>query len=295
MSEYRHLRVCPITPSLGAEVDGADLSALDDDLVADIRRAFRAHLVLVFRDQQLTRDQHKAFGRLFGELQTHPAKTNLGLPGDPEIFDVNITSKTRVANGESWHTDLSCEPVPPMASALYITEVPPSGGGDTLFANMQEAFAALSPAIQKMLLELTAFHSGYRDLKAYGYEPKPGQTYPTATHPVVIRHPDTGRPVLFVNEAFTEKINELSPRESSAILDMLYRHIETNTRFHCRVKWQANTLVLWDNRAVHHHAVWDYFPETRRGERVTVRGTEPPEAYAGQIEGSHTRQPSPVY
>jgi len=295
MSEYRHLRVCPITPSLGAEVDGADLSALDDDLVADIRRAFRAHLVLVFRDQQLTRDQHKAFGRLFGELQTHPAKTNLGLPGDPEIFDVNITSKTRVANGESWHTDLSCEPVPPMASALYITEVPPSGGGDTLFANMQEAFAALSPAIQKMLLELTAFHSGYRDLKAYGYEPKPGQTYPTATHPVVIRHPETGKPVLFVNEAFTEKINELSPRESSAILDMLYRHIETNTRFHCRVKWQANTLVLWDNRAVHHHAVWDYFPETRRGERVTVRGTEPPEAYAGPIEGSHTRQPSPVY
>ena len=281
---YTHISVDPITPKLGAEVTGADLAHLTEPVIEEIKAAFRNHLVLVFRDQHLTREQHKAFGRLFGELQTHPAKTNLGLPGDPEIFDINITKDTKVANGEAWHTDLSCEPIPPKASALYITEVPPSGGGDTLFANMQEAFSTLSEPVQHMLKGLTAYHNGYKDLKAYGFEPKPGQTYPCATHPVVTRHPDSGAPILFVNEPFTEKINELSPKESEGILNMLYRHIETNTRFHCRVKWQPNTLVLWDNRAVHHHAVWDYYPETRRGERVTVNGEAAPLAFsaAGQ-------------
>ncbi len=292
---YQHISVNPLTPNLGAEVTGVDLSNVSADVFAEIRQAFRQHFVLVFRDQHMSRDDHKAFGRMFGELQTHPAKTNLGLKGDPEIFDVNITAKTRVANGEGWHTDLSCEPVPPMASALYITEVPESGGGDTLFANMQEAYATLSPAIQKMLLEFTAFHSGYKDIKAYGYELQPGQTYPCATHPVVITHPDTGKPVLFVNEPFTEKINELSPRESAAILDLLYRHIETNTRFQCRVKWEKNTVVLWDNRAVHHHAVWDYYPETRRGERVTVQCPAPPEAYQQAPDEGAARQPAPNF
>ncbi len=293
---YQHIEVEPLTPVIGAEVGGADLAHLDAVVVDEIKRAFRRHLVLVFRDQQLTREQHKAFGRLFGELQTHPAKTHLGVPGDPEIFDVNITASTRVANGEAWHTDLSCEPVPPMASALYITQTPVSGGGDTLFANMQAAFRALSPPVQRMLLELTAHHSGYRDLKAYGFVPKPGQTYPCADHPVVTRHPDTGEPVLFVNEPFTERINEVSPRESAAILDMLYRHVESNTRLHCRVRWRDNTLVLWDNRAVHHHAVWDYYPETRRGERVTMKCPAPPQAYpAGELDAGQMRQPAPAW
>jgi alpha-ketoglutarate-dependent taurine dioxygenase len=276
MSEARSRSVDSITPSLGAEVSGIDLSCISADDEAFIRQAFKDRLVLVFRDQHLTREQHKHFGRLFGELHLHPAKTHLGMPGDPEIFDIKITAKTKVANGEAWHTDLSCEVIPPMASALYITEVPPSGGGDTLFANMQDAFATLSEPMQSFLKGLTAFHSGYKDLKAYGVVPKPGQHYPTASHPVVPIHPDTGKPVLFVNEPFTESINELQPAESSALLNMLYRHIETNTRFHCRIKWQPNTLVLWDNRAVHHHAVWDYYPEVRIGERVTVKASQPP-------------------
>ncbi len=293
---YERLSVAPLTPCIGAEIGGLDLADPNPAAIDEVRRAFREHFVLVFRDQRLTRDQHKAFGRLFGELQTHPAKTHLGMRGDPEIFDVNITAKTKVANGEGWHTDLSCEPVPPKASALYITEVPASGGGDTLFANMQEAYATLTPPIQRLLLELTAYHSGYRDLRAYGVEAKPGQSYPCATHPVVIRHPETRQPVLFVNEPFTERINELSPRESAAILEMLYRHIEAGTRFHCRVRWRPRTLVLWDNRAVHHHAVWDYYPETRRGERVTVKSEKAPEAYRpAPGEETARAQPAPAY
>lgn len=275
---YSSITVDPITPKLGAEVGGVDLANLTPDSISELRRAFTEHLVLVFRDQTLTRDQHKAFGRVFGDLHLHPAKTNLGLAGDPEIFDINITAATQVANGESWHTDLSCDPIPPMASALYITQTPASGGGDTLFANMHEAYETLSSPIQDLLERLTAFHSGEKDLKAYGFKLRPGQTYPSANHPVVPKHPDTNRQLLFINESFTERINELNSHESEALLNMLYRHIEANTRFHCRIRWQPNTLVLWDNRAVHHHAVWDYYPETRRGERVTIKATAPPSA-----------------
>ena len=277
--EYKHIDITTITPKLGAEVSGVDLASLDEATLEEVRDAFLKHMVLVFRDQHMTREQHKAFGRTFGELQTHPAKTNLGVPGDPEIFDIKITADTKVANGESWHTDLSCEPIPPLASALYITEVPSSGGGDTLFANMYEAYDTLSDPVKILLQNLTAFHDGYKDLLQYGFKPKPEQTYPQANHPVVIAHPETGKPVLYVNEPFTSHINELSKAESDAILTMLYRHIETNTRFHCRVKWQENTVVLWDNRAVHHHAVWDYYPESRSGERVTVKQTHPPQRY----------------
>ncbi|MDP6375352.1 MAG: TauD/TfdA family dioxygenase [Pseudomonadales bacterium] len=279
MKTYRTLDVDNLTPNLGGEVvSSIDLAHLTRDQIDELRLAFRDRLVLVFRAQRLTRDQHKAFGRLFGDLHPHPAKTNLGLPGDPEIFDIRITSKTRVANGEAWHSDLSCEPLPPIASALYITQTPPSGGGDTLFANMHEAFETLSAPIREWLGGLTAFHDGRKDLKAYGFELRPEQTYPSASHPVVVRHQDTGRRLLFVNEPFTVRINELTAHESEVVLAMLYRHIETSTRIQCRVRWQPNTVVVWDNYAVQHHAVWDYYPESRTGERVTVRATVPPRA-----------------
>ena len=268
----------PITPSLGAEIHDVDLANLSDDDFRLIHRAFLDRHVLVFRDQQLSRDAHKAFGRRFGALHLHPAKTNLGMPGDPEIFDIKISDRTKVANGETWHSDLSCEPVPPMASALYITEIPPSGGGDTLFANMQDAYDALSMPLQRFLEGLTAWHDGRQDLKDYGVELKPGETYPAAHHPVVVRHPETDRRLLFINESFTVRINELSRAESRTMLEMLYRHVERGTRFHCRVRWDTDTLVLWDNRAVHHHAVWDYFPERRRGERVTIKAPFAPQA-----------------
>ena len=279
IDKYQHFTLESLTPKLGAEVHGVDLARVSADLFAELADAFDRHLVLVFRDQELTRAEHKRFARLFGPLQLHPAKTRLGMPGDPEIFDIKINADTQVANGEDWHTDLSCEPVPPKASALYITQVPPSGGGDTLFANMQEAYATLSRPVRDMLLKLTAYHSGYKDLRAYGVVPSLEQIYPCANHPVVIAHPESGKPVLFVNEPFTEKINELTAKESAAMLEMLYRHIQINTRLHCRVRWARNTLVLWDNRAVHHHAIWDYYPESRQGERVTIQNDAPPKAF----------------
>lgn len=273
------IEVRPLTPRIGAEVHGVSLAALGDGELDAIRSAFVRHRVLVFRDQDLDREAHKAFGRHFGALQTHPAKTELGMAGDPEIFDIRIGPETKVANGELWHTDLSCEPIPPSASALYITETPPSGGGDTMFANMTDAYTSLSAPIRDMLVGLTAVHSGEQDLRAYGIRLRQGQSYPSAVHPVVIRHPETGEPVLYVNEAFTESIEGLSKRESDAILQLLYRHVETNTRLQCRVSWTPGTLVLWDNMGVHHHAVWDYYPERRTGERVTSKCAGAPEAW----------------
>ena len=274
------LEVRPITPRLGAEVSGASLQRLAPEQLRGIRAALLEHRVLVFRDQELDRASHKAFGRHFGALQTHPAKTELGLQGDPEIFEIHIGPETKVANGELWHTDLSCEPIPPRASALYITETPPSGGGDTMFANMTDNFLSLAEPIRDMLVGLTATHSGEQDLRAYGVRLRPGQTYPSAVHPVVIAHPETGEPVLYVNEAFTEAILGFSKRESDAILKLLYSHIEANTRAQCRVAWEPRTVVLWDNMAVHHHAVWDYYPERRTGERVTAKCAAAPVAWA---------------
>ena len=229
-------------------------------------------MVLVFRKQDLTREEHKAFGRLFGPLHTHPSKRILRDKSDPEIFDVKATADTRYANGEAWHNDLPCEAEPPLGSALYLRELP-SCGGDTMFANMYEAYDSLSQPIRTFVDSLTAFHDGRQDLANYGVTLKPEHPYPSASHPVAPRHPETGRRALFVNASFTVKINELSRPESDTLLRLLYDQVSNQPRIQCRVNWEPGTLVLWDNRCVQHHAVWDYFPETRRGERVTVQGS----------------------
>ncbi|MEM7271510.1 MAG: TauD/TfdA family dioxygenase [Actinomycetota bacterium] len=267
--------ITPITPALGAEVTGVDLAALGQTDADRIDRAFADHHVLVFRDQALDREQHKAFGRRFGELHVHPSKRHLGAKGDPEIFTVKTDDRSVRNNGGRWHMDVSCEEVPPLGSILLLTEAPPHGG-DTLFANMHLAFETLSAPVRELLVGLTARHDGLQDLRWYGIEPAPGQTYPAWSHPVVVDHPDSGRPVLFVNQAFTSGIEELSTAESDAMLGLLFRHIADNPAIQCRVRWQPGTLTMWDNRCTQHYAVWDYAPHPRRGERVTIAGTEAP-------------------
>ena len=271
---YRHIQVEPLTPSIGAEVHGVDLAKPSEAQLDEIRRAFLERLVLVFRDQRLTRDEHKAFGRRFGPLQIHPGKKHLGLPGDPEIFEIRATPKTRFANGELWHSDLSCEPEPPAGSLLYLKELPDCGG-DTLFCNMYDAYDALSDGMKQLLSGLHAFHDGRQDLAGYDIRLRDDQHYPASTHPVVVRHPETGRRLLFVNPAFTVRIEELSRVESEGVLRILYEHVANGPRFQCRVRWAPGTLTFWDNRCAQHHAVWDYFPQTRAGERVTIAGSAP--------------------
>jgi taurine dioxygenase len=269
------MEIAPLTPHLGAEVRGVDLSKpIDDATFASLHRAFVEWGVLVFRDQRLSREEHKAFGRRFGELHVHPSRKVPGLRGDPEIFKVRADEGTPLPNGAVWHCDVSCEERPPLGSMLYLKECPL--GGDTLFANMHRAWEALSEPLRELLEGLTAVHDQRQDLARYGIPLEPGRAYPRAEHPVVVRHPETGRELLYVNEGFTSHIPQLTPAESRGLLDLLFQHVASRPELHCRVRWDANTATLWDNRAVQHHAVWDYFPAARSGERVSICSTERP-------------------
>jgi alpha-ketoglutarate-dependent taurine dioxygenase len=276
--------LAPLNPVIGAEVIGVDLSKpLADEQFGEIEAAFNAHHVLIFRDQQLTREDHKRFGRLFGPLHVHPYHVKNAAPEharagpapDPEILVVKADQASRFVAGEEWHTDVSCDAEPPMGSMLYITRTPESGGGDTCFASTIRAFEALSPKLQGFLETLTATHDGAKPYTGgYGYAAPEGG-WPKTSHPVVVRHPGNGKKSLFVNRGFTTRINELDRKESNALLEFLWSHIEQHLEFQCRVRWAPNTLVFWDNRATHHHAVWDYYPHSRYGERVSIVGTRP--------------------
>tara|TARA_E500000178_G_scaffold184394_1_gene182721 strand:- start:227 stop:727 length:501 start_codon:yes stop_codon:yes gene_type:complete len=166
-----------------------------------------------------------------------------------------------------------------MASALLIKETPANGGGDTMFANMYLAYELLSDIMKGLLSDLVAVHDGAIPyLGNYRVAPPTDSEYPRNEHPVVVTHPETGRKVLYVNSGFTSHIKGMRAWESRALLDALLNHIATTARLTCRVEWQPNTLTLWDNRCTQHHAVWDYWPESRYGERVSILGTEPPTA-----------------
>ena len=274
---YRTFEVAPLTPHIGAEVAGVDLAGtLSNERAQDIHDAWMDWKVLVFRNQRLTRDQHKRFGRRFGKLHVHPMQHKYG--GDPEILTVKTTSDSPYTAGDGWHTDVTCDEVPPLGSMLYVTETPACGGGDTLFADMALAYRLLSPPIREFLGGLTAVHDGAIPyVGSYKSTPPPGG-YPRNEHPVVVRHPETGQRILYVNQGFTSHIRGLSRRESRAVLDMLYRHIDATPRLWCRVSWRPNTLAFWDNRCTQHHAVWDYYPHSRYGERVSIVGDARPAA-----------------
>jgi taurine dioxygenase len=270
---YQAIRVEKVTPLIGAEIDGVDLSQpLDDRTVKEIQEAFTENQVIFFRDQHLSVDQHKAFGRLFGELVVHPAAPSL-VEGHPEILVIHADEKSKHVAGENWHTDVSCDPTPPLGSMLYMHELPPVGG-DTLFASMYAAYDALSEPMKRFLEPLTAIHDGEHVYRGrYGVD-ETGKTYPRAEHPVIRTHPVSGKKALYVNRGFTTKIPQLKRHESNAVLEMLYQHIEI-PEFQCRFRWKVNSLAFWDNRCVQHHAMWDYFPQRRHGHRVTIKGDKP--------------------
>ena len=276
MTEFQTINVEPLSPVIGAEVRGVDLSApIGQQTFQELHDALMTHLVLFFRDQDMTLEQHKDFGRLFGELHVHPAAP--GPAGHPEVINVHADENSSWVVGETWHSDVTCDDEPPTGSILHIHEVPASGG-DTMYANMYRAYEALSEPIRDMLDGLTAVHDSEHTLTVrYGEDGRfrdPDVRYPNAVHPVVRTHPVTGRKALYVNSSYTTAINGLSKKESDALLDMLFRHIAT-PEFHCRFRWQPKSVAFWDNRAAQHKAVWDYYPATRSGYRVTVKGDRP--------------------
>jgi len=232
------------------------------------------HSVIFFRDQPLEVEQHKAFGRRFGELHIHPGSPPP--PGHPEILIIHADKDSKRVAGEKWHSDVSCDEEPPMGSVLHLWEVP-EVGGDTLFASMYAAYDALSDRMKTYLEGLTATHSGehvYRDRYADRGHDDTGKVYPRAVHPIVRTHPVTGRKALYVNRTFTTRINELPRDESRAMLRVLWDHCE-KPDFQVRFSWENNSVAFWDNRCVQHLAIWDYYPQVRSGYRVTIKGDKP--------------------
>ncbi|MDP6704773.1 MAG: TauD/TfdA family dioxygenase [Alphaproteobacteria bacterium] len=281
---YRRIGLRPVSGALGAVVDGVDLTDLDEAAFAAVHRALAEHLVLFFPGQALSREQQKALTRRFGPVQRVPFVAPMA--DDPDVIAVlKEADETRISVfGGDWHSDFSCLERPPMATLLYAVEVPPFGG-DTIWADMRRAYAALSAGMQRLLAPLAAVHTG----RPYGTKARllvdnPARSIrisrgdPAADlltpHPIVRRDPDTGRRALFVNPIYTSHIDGFSETESRPLLDFLYRHA-TRPEFTCRHSWRAGDLAVWDNRATLHYAVNDYDGHRRLLHRTTVQGERP--------------------
>ncbi|NCW15557.1 MAG: taurine dioxygenase [Rhodobacteraceae bacterium] len=273
---FKHIVAKPFAPNLGAEITGVDLSQeISEAEFSEIEAAFLAYQVLFFKDQKEIPPQvHIDLGKRFGPLHSHPAAPTMA--GYPEIFEIHATRHSKVANGEFWHSDVSCDEEPPLGTMLQIHILPPCGG-DTMFSNMYAAYDALSDAMKTFLDGLSATHASehiYRGRYADRGQKDSDIAFPSASHPVVRTHPQTGRKALFVNRTFTTRINELSEEESSAVLKMLFEHAES-IQFQIRFRWSKNDMAFWDNRCCMHRAIWDYWPEERKGRRVTIKGDRP--------------------
>ena len=267
---YQAITVTPYSPHIGAEIGNIDLTRPLSELeLAEVRRAFTEHLVLFFRDQKIGFDDHVRLAEYFGTIGQHVGKkTNSQTTDDPRVRKFHADGATPRVSGNVWHTDQSCAPVPPMASILYLHTVPPNGGGDTGFASMYAAYEALSDRMKAYLDGLTAFHDG---------APVFGPGTPNAVHPVICRHPESGRKLIYVSSSFTQRINEVPKEESSAVLRFLIDHCsrpEWSTRF----RWQPHSIAFWDNRCVQHRAIADYLPHVRSGYRVQIEGKAAPVA-----------------
>jgi len=269
----------PIAGALGAEISGVDLAKeLSDDTVAAIRRAWLDHLVIFFRDQDLSPPQFLAFARRFGTPIEYPFVK--GLDEFPEIIPVLKLEQERVNFGGIWHSDTAYLDVPPMASMLVAREVPPAGG-DTLFANMYAAYETLSDGMKRVLEGLVAINSSAnadvsrtREDRIKDSARSGAREEYVAAHPVVRVHPETGRRALYVNVAHTVRFEGMTLEESVPILDYLYRH-QVRPELTCRFRWRPGSLAFWDNRCAQHNAVNDYAGFQRLMHRVTLAGDTP--------------------
>ena len=280
MVTYKELKFTPRSPHLGAFIEGVNLHEnLKPSSVAEIKSALLEFGVIFFKNQTVDKTQQLRLASQLGTIEEpHPVfdndKSDTRLP--------IIESKGRTHDAEHyWHTDVTYQEAPSMASILVAKKIPESGG-DTLFASMYTAYDTLSPSIQKMLESLTAQHSFERGwattfrMLENGEEKlhKLKQVFPLMTHPVLRTHPDTGRTSLYVNEYYTSRINELSEFESDAVLRMLFHHSQLPD-FQVRHTWHVGDVAIWDNRCTQHYASHDYGSAHRIMNRVTLQGDRP--------------------
>ncbi|SCU75376.1 Alpha-ketoglutarate-dependent taurine dioxygenase [Cupriavidus necator] len=273
------------TPTIGAEVEGIDFrEPLEDDTYLSLRRALLKYKVLFFHKQAITPAQHVAVARRFGELEVHPMFTNH--PEHPELVVFGRDGKTR-GRENLYHSDVSWREIPSMGSMLRCVECP-EFGGDTIWVNMVAAYENLPDDVKARLANLKAVHDAIPTFGSQLDEARYAEIrtkYPPQVHPVVRTHPETGEKILFVNEAFTMHIvnfykdlpyrfgSDYRPAEMD-LMQYLYRQAAA-PEYQVRLRWQPDTIALWDNRSTQHYAVQDYFPAVRHMNRATIIGDRP--------------------
>lgn len=272
----------PVSANTGAEIHNVDLAEpMEDRVYREIRNALNEYGVIFFRDQKLTPDQHLAFTERFGEIEFDDT-SSLGNPeGFPMIAEVRKEPEATRNVGGNWHSDHSFDPIPPLGAVLLARELPPYGG-DTLFASMYAAYDALSDGLKKTLEGLRAVHAKTR---AYAALPPDRQVSAgekaqverdfagrEAVHPVVPRHPESGRKLLFVNPTYAVRFEGWTEKESRPLLEYLFQHA-TRPEFTYRFQWREGSIAFWDNRSVWHYALNDYHGSRRLMHRICVKGT----------------------
>ncbi len=271
------IEIEPLAAGCGAIVRGVDLAHLDDGAWAAVHRAFLDYGVVFFRDQDLGPDAHVALAHRFG-----PIVVNKFFPEsdvNPEIAEVRKEADQQTNIGGGWHTDHSYDAIPALGSILVARELP-TKGGDTLFANMYAAYDALSDGLKRTLSTLRAVHSNDHLYGANGIyhhtdlaEMLKGKNLVgEAVHPMVVRHPESGRAALYVNPGHTRGIEGWKVEESLPLLTYLYEHASSDA-FTCRFRWEPGSVAIWDNRCTWHMAMNDYHGERRLLHRITIDGS----------------------
>jgi len=273
-----------LTSALGVEVRGLDLSKpLAPSLVITLKDLIKQHLVVTIPGQiGFEPGHHDAFARAFGQPEPHSIVK--GRPDYPDIIEWTKDVGSPTDFGESWHTDNSFTTCPSSLSILYGIEIPPYGN-DTVFANMYLAYEGLSKGLQELLRSLNAVHSA---AKAFNYNSKERQDRfagaedrkydkqaevlaKDVVHPVVRTHPETGRKLLYVNQMFTTRFDNMTEAESLPLLQYLWTHL-SRPEYQCRVAWTPNQLTIWDNRPTQNMAINDNFEHRRRMRRISLKG-----------------------
>jgi alpha-ketoglutarate-dependent taurine dioxygenase len=278
-STARELELDRLGPNFGAAVRAVDLATADDATITAVGAALTAHKVLIFREQRLDPDSQVALGNRLGRLTvSHPVVPGLD-DAHTEIYALDSADQ---GFADVWHTDVTFVERPPRGSILRAVTLPPHGG-DTSWADLELAYASLSPAVQRLAEQLTAVHDGSREFADYlarrngeGSQWE-GETYRSldpVAHPVVRVHPETGRRSLFVNPGFTSHLVGVSEAESRHLLDLFYAHL-TRPEHIVRHRWRLGDVVMWDNRATAHYANRDYGDARRVMHRITLSGDAP--------------------
>jgi len=273
------IEVRRIAGALGAEIGGVDIGkGLDAETVAAVRQALLDHLVVFFRDQDISPDAFMAFAAAFGSPAQYPLLP--GIEGYPMITEIIKREHETNNFGGIWHADTTYLDHPPMGSMLYALEVP-EYGGDTMWANQYLAYEALSETMRGILDGLVGVStsakadvSKTREDMIRNTGDKAASVDHMAEHPVVRTHPETGRKCLFVNVAHTSHFKGMTEAESAPILSYLFQH-QTRPEFTCRFRWQKGSLAFWDNRASQHNPINDYHGHRRVMRRITLAGERP--------------------